>query len=69
MDTVSLAPAFAHSLSDSSAANSSGTVFFSAPLFRPNLHYKVLSKPSSAKAAITKMGEWINENHPSIHSF
>jgi ATP-dependent DNA helicase Q1 len=45
------------------AANTSGTVFFSAPLFRPNLHYKVLAKPSNAKTAIEKMGKWINENH------
>jgi len=47
----------------SAAANTTGTVFFSAPLFRPNLHYKVLTKPGSAKAATEKMGKWINENH------
>lgn len=46
------------------AANTSGTVFFSAPLFRPNLHYKVLTKPGNAKTAIEKMGKWINEHHP-----
>ncbi|OCF58975.1 ATP-dependent DNA helicase [Kwoniella mangroviensis CBS 10435] len=46
------------------AAKSTGTVFFSAPLFRPNLHYKVLSKPSNAKSAIAAMGEWIQKNHP-----
>jgi ATP-dependent DNA helicase Q1 len=48
------------------AANSSGTVFFSAPLFRPNLLYRVLPKPSSAKAAIEKMGQWINDHHPYV---
>ena len=48
------------------AANSSGTVFFSAPLFRPNLHYQVLPKPSSSKAAMEKMGDWIQKHHPCV---
>ncbi|WWD07841.1 hypothetical protein V865_005947 [Kwoniella europaea PYCC6329] len=50
-------------ITDGRAAKSTGTVFFSAPLFRPNLHYKVLSKPSNAKSAIAAMGEWIQKNH------
>ncbi|WVQ69090.1 uncharacterized protein L199_007303 [Kwoniella botswanensis] len=50
-------------ITDGRAAKSTGTVFFSAPLFRPYLHYKVLSKPSNAKSAIAAMGEWIQKNH------
>nr|XP_019008636.1 ATP-dependent DNA helicase [Kwoniella pini CBS 10737]OCF47417.1 ATP-dependent DNA helicase [Kwoniella pini CBS 10737] len=51
-------------ITDGNSAKSSGTVFFSAPLFRPNLHYKVLPKPSNAKMAISAMGQWIQDNHP-----
>ncbi|WRT64897.1 uncharacterized protein IL334_001836 [Kwoniella shivajii] len=51
-------------ITDGRAAKSTGTVFFSAPLFRPNLHYKVLPKPSNAKSAIAAMGAWIQKNHP-----
>lgn len=46
------------------AAKRSGTVFFKAPLYRPNLHYSVLPKPSNAKAAIDAIAEWILQNHP-----
>ncbi|EIW68807.1 hypothetical protein TREMEDRAFT_12143, partial [Tremella mesenterica DSM 1558] len=49
---------------DGNKANSTGTVFFSAPLHRANLHYKVLPKPSSAKAAIERIGNWIQRKHP-----
>nr|XP_019047349.1 ATP-dependent DNA helicase [Kwoniella bestiolae CBS 10118]OCF26279.1 ATP-dependent DNA helicase [Kwoniella bestiolae CBS 10118] len=51
-------------ITDGRAAKTTGTVFFSAPLFRPNLHYKVLPKPSNAKSAIAAMGDWIQKNHP-----
>nr|XP_031858167.1 uncharacterized protein CI109_006409 [Kwoniella shandongensis]KAA5525239.1 hypothetical protein CI109_006409 [Kwoniella shandongensis] len=50
-------------ITDGRNAKTTGTVFFSAPLFRPNLHYKVLPKPSNAKAAIAEMGKWILEHH------
>jgi ATP-dependent DNA helicase Q1 len=43
-----------------------GTVFFTAPLYRPNLHYKVLSKPPSAKGAVEAMSKWITENRPLV---
>jgi len=46
-----------------SAASATGTVFFSAPLFRPNLRYQVMTKPSNAKTAIEAMGKWITEYH------
>ena len=49
-----------------SAAKTTGTIFFSAPLYRPNLHYQVLAKPSSAKSAIEAMGKWIISNHRSV---
>lgn len=45
------------------AANSDGTCYFSAPLYRKNLHYKVLTKPSSAGAAIKMMTQYILQNH------
>jgi ATP-dependent DNA helicase Q1 len=45
------------------AANRSGTVFFTAPLYRPNLHYSVLPKPANARAAIDGMADWILQNH------
>ncbi|OCF37459.1 ATP-dependent DNA helicase [Kwoniella heveanensis BCC8398] len=51
-------------ITDGTAAKTTGTVFFSAPLFRPNLHYQVLSKPASSKAAIVALGEWIEAHHP-----
>ncbi|KAK4686598.1 hypothetical protein P7C73_g3531, partial [Tremellales sp. Uapishka_1] len=50
-------------ITDGRTANNSGTIFFSAPLYRPNLHYKVLVKPSNAKAAIESIGAWITDNH------
>lgn len=45
------------------AAKRSGTVFFKAPLYRPNLHYSVLPKPANAKAAIDAIAEWILQHH------
>ncbi|WVQ97922.1 hypothetical protein IAU59_005040 [Kwoniella sp. CBS 9459] len=51
-------------ITDGTAAKTTGTVFFSAPLFRPNLHYQVLPKPAASKAAITAIGTWIQDHHP-----
>ncbi|WVQ74143.1 hypothetical protein IAR50_003735 [Cryptococcus sp. DSM 104548] len=51
-------------ITDGRSAKSFGTIFFSAPLFRPNLHYQVLPKPSSAKGGIAAIGSWIQEHHP-----
>jgi hypothetical protein len=45
-------------------AKTNATVYFSAPLYRKNLHYQILPKPSSAAAAITAMKDYILENHP-----
>ncbi|WVF69876.1 hypothetical protein IAT40_004658 [Kwoniella sp. CBS 6097] len=51
-------------ITDGTAAKTTGTVFFSAPLFRPNLHYQVLPKPAASKAAIAAIGSWIQAHHP-----
>ncbi|CEL62698.1 hypothetical protein RSOLAG1IB_05054 [Rhizoctonia solani AG-1 IB] len=45
------------------SANASDTVYFSAPLYRKNLHYSVLPKPASAAAAIQVMADYITQNH------
>lgn len=45
------------------AAPRDGTVYFSAPLYRKNLHYTVLPKPSSAKEHIASMSDYILQNH------
>ncbi|KAG1731628.1 P-loop containing nucleoside triphosphate hydrolase protein [Suillus paluster] len=48
---------------DGKAAPQDGTVYFSAPLYRKNLHYTVLPKPSSAKEVIATMSNYILQNH------
>ena len=45
------------------AANATGTVYFSAPLYRKNLHYSVLPKPAAANAIIQTMADYIMEKH------
>ena len=45
------------------AALREGTIYFSAPLYRKNLHYAVLPKPSSAKEMFTIMSEYILQKH------
>lgn len=49
--------------SPGSAALPNTTVVFSAPLYRPNLRYKVLPKPSSAQAALDAIVDWILDHH------
>ena len=46
-----------------SAAEPGRTVLFSAPLYRANLHYSVVKKPSSSAAVITMMVEEILTKH------
>ncbi|EGO29247.1 hypothetical protein SERLADRAFT_445074 [Serpula lacrymans var. lacrymans S7.9] len=48
---------------DGKAATRQGTVYFSAPLYRKNLHYAVLPKPSSTTQVIEAMVEYILEKH------
>ncbi|CAO1613109.1 unnamed protein product [Parajaminaea phylloscopi] len=40
------------------------TVFFTAPLYRPNLIYKVVARPSGSAAANQAICDWILANHP-----
>ncbi|TFK49250.1 ATP-dependent DNA helicase [Heliocybe sulcata] len=49
---------------DSQCAPAEGTVYFTAPLYRKNLHYSIRPKPSSAQAVIKAMAEYILEHHP-----
>ncbi|KAH7882286.1 P-loop containing nucleoside triphosphate hydrolase protein [Phlebopus sp. FC_14] len=48
---------------DGNSAPRDGTIYFSAPLYRKNLHYSVLQKPSSAKEVILTMAEYILQYH------
>lgn len=40
-----------------------GTVYFSSPLYRKNLHYQVLPKPSSKDGVVKAMVEYIQTHH------
>ncbi|KAJ6519666.1 ATP-dependent DNA helicase [Mycena sanguinolenta] len=51
-------------VTDGTNARSSATVYFSAPLYRKNLMYQILPKPSAATAQITAMKDYILQNHP-----
>ncbi|KAJ2917914.1 hypothetical protein MD484_g2495, partial [Candolleomyces efflorescens] len=44
-------------------APTNGTVYFTAPLYRKNLHYKVVPKPPKAEDVYQAMVDWILENH------
>ncbi|KAH9830078.1 ATP-dependent DNA helicase [Rhodofomes roseus] len=41
-----------------------GTVYFSSPLYRSNLHYSILSKPAHFTDTIHVLREWISSHHP-----
>lgn len=45
-------------------ADPMGTVYFSSPLYRKNLHYRVVPKPDKAVDQIVVMKEYIMEHHP-----
>ncbi|EJD05581.1 ATP-dependent DNA helicase [Fomitiporia mediterranea MF3/22] len=45
------------------AASADGTVYFSAPLYRKNLHYRVVPKPSSSNGLIKAMSDYILNHH------
>ncbi|KAL7344284.1 P-loop containing nucleoside triphosphate hydrolase protein [Rhodotorula toruloides] len=49
-------------LSRGNAAMPKTTVLFTAPLYRPNLRYAIVPKPSSAQAALDAIVDWILEN-------
>lgn len=44
-------------------ANAEGTVYFTSPLYRKNLHYKIMEKPSQADKQVEIMVEYILKNH------
>ncbi|EIN09098.1 ATP-dependent DNA helicase [Punctularia strigosozonata HHB-11173 SS5] len=46
-----------------SISSKKGTVYFSAPLYRKNLHYKVLPKPAASKDVLKVMAQYILTNH------
>ncbi|KAH8089929.1 ATP-dependent DNA helicase [Cristinia sonorae] len=47
------------------SAPQEGTVYFSSPLYRKNLHYSILPKPASADAVIKVMVDYILTKHAS----
>ena len=49
--------------STSLAAAPEGTILFSAPLYRKNLHYTVVPKPASAQDSIRIMCDYILKHH------
>ncbi|GAA5855364.1 hypothetical protein JCM9279_001698 [Rhodotorula babjevae] len=49
--------------SPGNAALPKTTVLFSAPLYRPNLRYSVVSKPANAQVALDAIVDWILEHH------
>ncbi|KAF9041141.1 P-loop containing nucleoside triphosphate hydrolase protein [Rhodocollybia butyracea] len=53
---IDIQSSLAYSLRD---ADWTGTVYFTAPLYRPNLHYTVLPKPSEGAKLYSQMAAWI----------
>ena len=47
----------------SADASLKGTVSFSSPLYRRNLHYRVLAKPNN-ETLLNLMAEYIRTSHP-----
>ena len=45
-------------------APTQGTVYFSSPLYRKNLHYRVVPKPAKAADLLEAMRDYILEYHP-----
>ena len=46
------------------AADPQGTVLFTSPLYRKNLHYKVLLKPADRAVFVREMVAYILDRHP-----
>ncbi|KAI9444014.1 ATP-dependent DNA helicase, partial [Lactarius indigo] len=51
-------------LTNGTAAKPLGTVLFTSPLYRKNLHYKVLPKSSDRTRAVRDMVKYILDRHP-----
>lgn len=43
--------------------NTAGTAYFSSPLYRKNLHYQVLQKPSAKAAVLKTLCGYILQHH------
>ncbi|EFP89198.2 uncharacterized protein PGTG_15039 [Puccinia graminis f. sp. tritici CRL 75-36-700-3] len=50
-------------ITNADKARPTGTVLFTSPLSRPNLHYQVLKKPATNTDLIDQIVEWIEQNH------
>ncbi|KXN84458.1 Mediator of RNA polymerase II transcription subunit 34 [Leucoagaricus sp. SymC.cos] len=49
---------------DGRNAKATGTVYFFSPLYRKNLHYRIVPKPSKASDVTKAMVDYILEHHP-----
>lgn len=52
------------SIVDPAKAPPKGTVYFTAPLHRPNLHYEVINRPAASKESNQAITDWILQHHP-----
>ncbi|KAF5356497.1 hypothetical protein D9757_012578 [Collybiopsis confluens] len=50
-------------ITEAHPADLTGTVYFTSPLYRPNLHYKVLPKAAEGSKVYAEMTAWILANH------
>ncbi|THH20313.1 hypothetical protein EW146_g1014 [Bondarzewia mesenterica] len=50
-------------ITDSKRPNPSGTVYFSSPLYRKNLHYNILAKPKDMDHQVQAMVDYILDKH------
>ncbi|TFK39551.1 P-loop containing nucleoside triphosphate hydrolase protein [Crucibulum laeve] len=51
-------------LVDGNHATTEGTVYFSSPIYRENLHYRVVAKPDKVSEVYQTMTDYILGNHP-----
>ncbi|KAJ3539294.1 hypothetical protein NM688_g6382 [Phlebia brevispora] len=50
-------------IADGTACRPNTTVYFSSPLYRKNLHYKVLQKPAAKAAVLKTISDYILQHH------
>jgi ATP-dependent DNA helicase Q1 len=61
---LSIFVTFVNIRSDPLDAPTQGTVYFSSPLYRKNLHYRVVPKPGKAADHLEAMRDYILEHYP-----
>ncbi|GLB39373.1 putative ATP-dependent DNA helicase [Lyophyllum shimeji] len=49
---------------DGNNADTQGTVYFTAPLYRKNLHYTIVPKPAKGADVVQAMADYIIQHHP-----